>query len=200
MIQWQEGASGVARDMAKVPAWKDHPRVREAASSRVRRLCLLAPDGSGYRERVPLSPVSGEPDPDGADCVACGRCCHHGPQTVHLLEADEARMGDRLLPIYTEVQHRPPYFRFIKNGGERCGGLDASVPGQYPCAIYEVRPEDCGIVEIRLLNDGDDSAPQGEDPKDAWVFAFFVGDFTDHGYSAVIDKKGQQAPYVYAFN
>ena len=96
---------------------------------------------------MPLPPVAGEPDPDGADCVACGRCCHHGPQTVHLLEADEARMGARLLPIYTELQERPPHFRFIKNAGERCGGLDVSVPGQYPCAIYEVRPEDCRIVE-----------------------------------------------------
>ncbi|MBX3223586.1 MAG: YkgJ family cysteine cluster protein [Labilithrix sp.] len=96
---------------------------------------------------MPLSPVHGEPDPGGGDCVACGRCCHHGPQTVHLLEADEARMGERLLPIYTELQGRPPHFRFIKNEGERCRGLDVSVPGQYPCAIYEVRPEDCRIVE-----------------------------------------------------
>ena len=30
------------------------------------------------------------PDPDGGDCVACGRCCHHGPSTVHLLESDDA--------------------------------------------------------------------------------------------------------------
>jgi len=37
--------------------------------------------------------------------------------------------------------------RFIKNAGERCGGLDVSVEGQYPCAIYEWRPEDCRIVE-----------------------------------------------------
>lgn len=56
-------------------------------------------------------------------------------------------MGDRLLPIYTELQDRPPYFRFIKNTGQRCGGLDVSVPGRYPCAIYEARPEDCRIVE-----------------------------------------------------
>jgi hypothetical protein len=66
---------------------------------------------------------------------------------VHLLEADEARMGERRLAIYTEVQDKPPYFRFIKNGGERCGGLDVSTPNSYPCAIYEFRPEDCRIVE-----------------------------------------------------
>lgn len=92
-----------------------------------------------------LSPIEGIPDPDGADCVACGRCCHHGPRTVHLLEADEARMGKRRLELYTELH--PPYFRFVKNTGERCGGLDVSVEGHYPCAIYEFRPDDCRIVE-----------------------------------------------------
>lgn len=96
---------------------------------------------------MPLSPVSGEPDPEGGDCVGCGRCCHHGPRTVHLLEPDEARMGKRLLDMYTELDARPPWFRFIKNPGDRCGGLDVSVPDRYPCAIYEVRPEDCRIVE-----------------------------------------------------
>lgn len=96
---------------------------------------------------MPLSPVTSDPDPDGADCVDCGRCCHHGPRTVHLLEADEARMGERLLPIYTDLQAAPPHFRFVKNGGDRCAGIDTSVPGKYPCAIYEVRPEDCRIVE-----------------------------------------------------
>ena len=56
-------------------------------------------------------------------------------------------MGPKLLPIWTDLETSPPYFRFIKNPGDRCGGLDVSVPGQYPCAIYEVRPEDCRIVE-----------------------------------------------------
>jgi Fe-S-cluster containining protein len=94
-----------------------------------------------------LTPVSGLPDPDGADCVACGRCCHHPPRTVHLLEADEARIGPNLLPVYTDLMDRPPYFRFVKNEGTRCACLDVSVPGRYPCAIYEVRPEDCRIVQ-----------------------------------------------------
>lgn len=96
---------------------------------------------------MPLSPLVGEPDPEGGDCVQCGRCCHHGPQTVHLLEEDEARMGKRLLEIYTDLQDKPPHFRFIKNAGERCGALDVSVPDRYPCAVYPVRPEDCRIVE-----------------------------------------------------
>jgi Fe-S-cluster containining protein len=96
---------------------------------------------------VPLSPVVGEPDPDGADCVACGRCCHHGPRTVHLLEDDERRLGVRLLPVFTDLEDRPPYFRFVKNTGERCACLDVSVPDRYPCLIYEQRPEDCRIVE-----------------------------------------------------
>ena len=99
---------------------------------------------------MPLSPIDGvhgAPDPDGGDCVACGRCCHHGPSTVHLLESDDERMGPLLLAEYTILDRRPPGWRFLKNTGERCAALDVSVPGQYPCAIYAHRPEDCRIVE-----------------------------------------------------
>jgi Fe-S-cluster containining protein len=56
-------------------------------------------------------------------------------------------MGKRLLELYTELDARPPWMRFVKNGGERCAGLDVSVPDRYPCAIYPSRPEDCRIVE-----------------------------------------------------
>ena len=56
-------------------------------------------------------------------------------------------MGKRLLEQYTALDERPPWMRFIKNEVERCGGLDVSVPGTYPCAVYPVRPEDCRIVE-----------------------------------------------------
>jgi len=94
-----------------------------------------------------LSAIDGDPALDGSDCVSCGRCCHHGPRTVHLLEADEARMGKRLLALYTELERKPPYFRFVRNTGERCACLDVSTPGRYPCAIYESRPDDCRIVE-----------------------------------------------------
>lgn len=96
---------------------------------------------------MPLTPVAGEPDPEGGDCVACGRCCHHGPHTVQLLEQDELRLGEERLTRLTVLMDRPPFFRFIRNDGERCGGLDLSVPERYPCAIYDARPEGCRIVE-----------------------------------------------------
>jgi Fe-S-cluster containining protein len=101
---------------------------------------------------TPLPPVGGTPDPYGADCVACGRCCHHGPSTVHLLESDEARVlaradGDAILRRLTVLDDRPPGWRFVRNTGERCAALDVSTPGRFPCSIYEVRPDDCRIVE-----------------------------------------------------
>jgi Fe-S-cluster containining protein len=84
--------------------------------------------------------------------VACGRCCHHGPNTVHLLDTDEARVlaradGDALLVRLTVIDDRPPWFRFVKNAGDRCAALDVSMGGLYPCSIYDVRPDDCRIVE-----------------------------------------------------
>ncbi len=96
---------------------------------------------------MPLSPVHGEPDPGGADCVACGRCCHHGPETVHLLVEDEQRMGSETMHRLTVVMSRPPFMRFMRNGGNHCGGLDLSEPGRFPCGIYDVRPTDCRIVQ-----------------------------------------------------
>ena len=94
-----------------------------------------------------LDPIEGAPDPGGADCVDCGRCCHHGPSTVQLLEADEERMGDELVRRLTVLMDRPPYFRFVENDGSACGALDRSIPGKFPCGIYPVRPEGCRIVE-----------------------------------------------------
>ncbi len=99
-----------------------------------------------------LEPVSGAPDPDGADCVSCGRCCHHGPRTVHLLDVDEARVlsrpeGAEVLRRLTVIDDRPPGWRFVENAGERCAALDVSVPDRFPCSIYDVRPDDCRIVE-----------------------------------------------------
>jgi uncharacterized protein len=99
-----------------------------------------------------LDPVEGQPDPSGADCVACGRCCHHGPSTVHLLESDESRIlahpdGAELLRRLTVLDERPPGWRFVENTGERCAALDVSVPRRYPCAIYDLRPDDCRLVE-----------------------------------------------------
>src|SRR5579864_5481666 len=101
---------------------------------------------------MPLEPIEGPPDPGGADCVRCGRCCHHGPRTVHLLDTDEARFlarpgGDELLRRLTVIDERPPGWRFVQNTGERCGALDVSVEGWFRCSIYDVRPDDCRIVE-----------------------------------------------------
>ena len=56
-------------------------------------------------------------------------------------------MGPLLLAEWTVLERRPPGFRFMKNAGERCAALDVSMPGRYPCAVYERRPEDCRIVE-----------------------------------------------------
>lgn len=94
-----------------------------------------------------MAPLTGTPDPHGGDCVSCGRCCHHGPSTVQLLEDDEQRLGEERLRRLTIVMERPPYFRFLRNDGERCGALDVSTPHQFPCSIYDARPEGCRIVE-----------------------------------------------------
>ncbi len=94
-----------------------------------------------------LKPIEGAPAPNGDDCVACGRCCHHGPHTVHLLEPDERRLGADALRRLTVLMDRPPFMRFMRNDGERCGALDVSVEGRFPCSIYSVRPTDCRIVE-----------------------------------------------------
>jgi hypothetical protein len=64
-----------------------------------------------------------------------------------LLDADEERMGELLRAEYTVLEARPPGFRFVKNDGARCNALDVSVPGSFPCRIYERRPDDCRIVE-----------------------------------------------------
>jgi uncharacterized protein len=96
---------------------------------------------------MPLAPLEGEPDPNGADCVACGRCCHHGPQTVALHDADERRMGEAKLRQFTMIEPRGPGFRFMRNDGERCYGLDMREPGKYPCGVYDARPEGCRVVE-----------------------------------------------------
>jgi Fe-S-cluster containining protein len=71
---------------------------------------------------------------------------------VHLLDRDEARMlsrpdGADLLRRLTVVDNRPPGWRFVNNTGQRCAALIDAEPGRYPCAIYDVRPDDCRLVE-----------------------------------------------------
>jgi Fe-S-cluster containining protein len=94
-----------------------------------------------------LAPLSGPPDPHGADCVPCGRCCHHGPETVHLLVADEERLGPELLERLTVLDPRPSAFRFMRNDGTCCAALDRAVPGRFPCRVYERRPDDCRVMQ-----------------------------------------------------
>ena len=102
---------------------------------------------SASRAQVGVEPVFGEPAADGSDCVACGRCCHHPPSTASLLEADEARMGEELLVRLTVLYEKPPYFRFMKNDGEKCAALDTTRAGFFPCSVYAVRPDGCRTVE-----------------------------------------------------
>jgi Fe-S-cluster containining protein len=97
--------------------------------------------------RVQLPPLDEDPDPRGADCLACGRCCHHPPAGVRLGAVDEGRMSKKALALYTVVLARPPFSRFMQSDGERCGALDLSVPRRYPCRIYEERPDGCRVVE-----------------------------------------------------
>jgi Fe-S-cluster containining protein len=96
---------------------------------------------------MPLAPLDGAPDPGGADCVVCGRCCHHEPSTVGVLESDEARMGEARVARLTVLQSAPPFMRFIKTEGGHCAALDVTPAGETLCAIYAVRPEGCRIVE-----------------------------------------------------
>jgi Fe-S-cluster containining protein len=58
-----------------------------------------------------------------------------------------APAGAEVLRRLTVLDPRPPGWRFVRNTGERCAALDVSTPGRYPCGIYEVRPDDCRIVE-----------------------------------------------------
>ena len=55
--------------------------------------------------------------------------------------------GDGLLRRLTVLDDTPPGWRFVVNDGDHCGALDVTVPGRYPCRIYDVRPDDCRIVE-----------------------------------------------------
>jgi hypothetical protein len=71
---------------------------------------------------------------------------------VHLLDTDEARIlarpdGEEILVRLTVVDDRPPGWRFVRNDGRRCAALDVSQADRFPCKIYEVRPDDCRIVE-----------------------------------------------------
>lgn len=92
-------------------------------------------------------PLLGEPDIHGADCVACGRCCHHGPHTVALSEADEELLGEDIVRRLVVVYDKPPYFHFLENHAGLCAALDTTVSNRFVCSIYERRPQGCRVVE-----------------------------------------------------
>jgi Fe-S-cluster containining protein len=94
-----------------------------------------------------LPPIEGAPDPDGADCVACGRCCHHPPSSVSLLEVDEARFDAPTLRRLTVIDPRPPHLRFLRNEDGHCVALDGATPGRHACTVYAARPDGCRAVE-----------------------------------------------------
>src|SRR5579859_1666817 len=94
-----------------------------------------------------LPPIEGAPDRDGADCVACGRCCHHPPSSVSLLEVDEARFDAPTLRRLTVIDPRPPHLRFLRNEDGRCIALDDATPGRHACAVYDARPDGCRALE-----------------------------------------------------
>ena len=66
---------------------------------------------------------------------------------MHLVERDEERLGAELLERLT-VLHERSGFRFMRNDGTRCAGLDVSARGRFPCLVYERRPEDCRVVAV----------------------------------------------------
>jgi hypothetical protein len=78
---------------------------------------------------------------------------------------------------------------FAEDLAEECGGNTDLVR----CLANAPR------TSIRLQKLTDETAPYGDDAKDAWVFVFYVDDFTDHGYFSVIAKDGSGS-YAYSFN
>ena len=94
-----------------------------------------------------LAPIEGDPDPEGADCISCGRCCHHAPSSVSLLQHDEARLDEATLRRLTVIDPRPPHLRFLRTEEGRCIALDDRTSGQHACAIYSARPDGCRALE-----------------------------------------------------
>lgn len=55
--------------------------------------------------------------------------------------------GASALRRLTVVDDTPPGWRFVVTTDDRCAALDVSVPGRYPCGIYDIRPDDCRLVD-----------------------------------------------------
>ena len=70
----------------------------------------------------------------------------HGPSPRERRSPHGRRATRRIHIYFAETA----VFRFVKNDGERCAGLDSSVQGAYPCRLYARRPDDCRIVQPGL--------------------------------------------------
>lgn len=84
-----------------------------------------------------------EPIPD---CRTCGACCYGDEMWIHVMERDDARLGDdavRHLTVLT--RHGRGYVaRSMKMEGGRCVAYrDRLADGGCGCSIYETRPDIC---------------------------------------------------------
>ena len=71
-----------------------------------------------------------------------------------------------------------------------CGG---SHQAQLMCLMNDAS------TTLGLIHRGE-SAENGEEPKDAWIFTLSLDNLSDHGHWAVVDRKGVEATYNYGFN
>lgn len=74
---------------------------------------------------------------------------------------------------------------------ELCGG--GSHQAQLMCLMNDAS------TTLGLIHRGE-SAENGEEPKDAWIFTLSLDNLSDHGHWAVVDRKGVEATYNYGFN
>jgi Fe-S-cluster containining protein len=80
------------------------------------------------------------------DCRTCGACCYGDEMWIHVMERDDARLGDdavRRLTVLT--RHGRGYVaRSMKMEGGRCTAYRDRLPdGGCGCSIYETRPDIC---------------------------------------------------------
>ena len=63
--------------------------------------------------------------------------------------------------------------------------------------IWKIINSPSTVVELQAISDP--KAPLGEDIAQNWIFSFRVKNF-DHTFYAIINRFGEQEPYVYGFN
>lgn len=83
-------------------------------------------------------------------------------------------------------------------------GLVADVDADDPCHRSTKKATlkcfvDSPDATIGMLKVGE-SAEQGEKTADAWIFTMYLGNLSDHGHWAIVDRKGVAATYNYGFN